>query len=38
MHMSQVYIVLFVVQSYVLGEEEIDFALCLLWNCNVLSP
>jgi len=35
--MSQVYIVLFVVHSYVLGKEEIDFALCLLWNRYVLS-
>jgi hypothetical protein len=37
MHMSQIYIVLFVVHSYVLGEEKIDFALFLLWNCYVLS-
>ena len=37
MRMSQVYIVLFVVHIYVLGEEKMDFALFLLWNRYVLS-
>ena len=37
MQVSQVYIVLFVVYSYLLGREEIDFALCLIWNHYMLS-